>query len=30
MYLCVHEHDELATAAQPLISEVKAIRDNMR
>ena len=30
MYLCVHEHDELATAAQPLITEVKAIRDNMR
>ena len=30
MYLCVREHDELATAAQPLISEVKAIRDNMR
>ncbi|MBP3315886.1 MAG: type I 3-dehydroquinate dehydratase [Clostridia bacterium] len=30
MYLCVHEHDELATAAQPLISEVRAIRDNLR
>lgn len=30
MYLCVHEHDELATPAQPLISEVRAIRDNLR
>ena len=29
MYLCVHEHDALATAAQPLLSAVKAIRDNM-
>ena len=29
MYLCVHEYDELATKAQPLISEVKAIRDNI-
>ena len=30
MYLCVHEHDELATPAQPLLCKVKAIRDNMR
>ena len=30
MYLCVHEHDELATPAQPLISEVRTIRDNLR
>jgi len=29
MYLCVHEHDELATASQPLLKNVKAIRDNM-
>ena len=28
MYLCVHEHDDLATPAQPLISCVKEIRDN--
>lgn len=27
MYLCVHEHDELATPAQPLIRCVKEIRD---
>lgn len=27
MYLCVHEHDALATRAQPLLSCVKAIRD---
>ena len=26
MYLCVHEHDELATSAQPLLSDVKQIR----
>ena len=30
MYLCVHEHDELATSVQPLLRNVKAIRDNMR
>ena len=30
MYLCVHEHDELATPAQPLISEVREIIDNLR
>lgn len=29
MYLCVHEHDELATPAQPLLKNLKAIRDNM-
>ena len=29
MYLCVYEHDEFTTAAQPLLSKVKAIRDNM-
>lgn len=28
MYLCVHEHDELATQVQPLLKNVKAIRDN--
>lgn len=29
MYLCVYEHDELSTPAQPLLKNVKAIRDNM-
>lgn len=29
MYLCVHEYDELATPAQPLLKNLKAIRDNM-
>ena len=29
MYLAVCEHDELAAKAQPLIKNVKAIRDNM-
>ena len=29
MYLCVHEYDALATPAQPILSAVKAIRDNM-
>jgi len=29
MYLCVYEHDEYSTKAQPLLSKVKAIRDNM-
>ena len=28
-YLCVHEYDELATALQPLVSEIKAVRDNL-
>ena len=26
MYLCVHEHDELATKSQPLLSDVREIR----
>lgn len=29
MYLCVHEYDKLATPAQPLLTNIKAIRDNM-
>lgn len=29
MYLCVYEHDELSTDTQPLLKNVKAIRDNM-
>lgn len=29
MYLCVHEHDELSGDVQPLLRNVKAIRDNM-
>ena len=29
MYLCVHEHDELATPQQPLLRDLKTIRDNM-
>ena len=29
MYLTVYEYDELATASQPLIRNMKAIRDNM-
>ena len=29
MYLCVYEHDELATALQPLLKNVKQIRNNM-
>lgn len=28
MYLCVYEHDALATPQQPLLTKVKAIRDN--
>lgn len=28
MYLCVYEHDALATPAQPLLKNIKAIRDN--
>ena len=27
MYLCVHEHDQLATASQPLLRHVKIIND---
>ena len=30
MYLCVPEYDALATPAQPLLTRVKAIRDNMQ
>lgn len=29
MYLCVYEHDEYSTAVQPLLTKIKAIRDNM-
>lgn len=29
MYLCVHEHDELSIKSQPLLKNMKAIRDNM-
>ena len=29
MYLCVHEYDELSTNTQPLLKNVKAIRDNV-
>ena len=29
MYLCVYEHDEFSTPAQPILKNVKAIRDNM-
>ena len=29
MYLCVQEHDELATPAQPLLKDVKIIRNTM-
>ncbi len=29
MYLCVYEYDELATSSQPLLKNIKAIRDNM-
>lgn len=29
MYLCVHEHDELASPSQPVLKKVKAIRDNI-
>ena len=28
-YLCVHEHDALATKTQPLIKNLKQIRDNI-
>ncbi len=27
MYLCVYEHDKLATAAQPLLKDIKVLRD---
>ena len=29
MYLCVHEYDEFSTSTQPILSKLKAIRDNM-
>ena len=29
MYLCVYEHDEYSTKAQPLLRKLKLIRDNM-
>lgn len=29
MYLCVHEYDDLATATQPLLKDVKIIRDTI-
>ena len=29
MYLCVYEHDEISTKAQPLLEKLKPIRDNM-
>lgn len=29
MYLCVYEYDELATPVQPLLTKVKAIRENI-
>ncbi len=29
MYLCVHEYDEFATKAQPLVRDVKFIRDDL-
>lgn len=29
MYLCVYEHDEFSTDVQPLLKNIKAIRDNM-
>ena len=29
MYLCVYEYDELATKSQPLVRDVKAIRDHL-
>ena len=27
MYLCVHEYDELATKSQPLLSDIRVIRE---
>ena len=30
MYLCVHEYDELATRSQPLLKDVKLVRDTLR
>lgn len=28
MYLCVYEHDELSTRAQPVLAHIKAVRDH--
>ncbi len=28
MYLCVYEHDELSTRAQPVLEHIKAVRDH--
>ena len=30
MYLCVYEHDELATPQQPLLKNLKEIRNNIK
>lgn len=30
MYLCVYEHDELATPVQPLLKDVKELRDTLQ
>ena len=30
MYLCVHEYDDLATKCQPLLNDVRIIRDTLR
>ena len=30
MYLCVHEYDEVATKSQPLLKNLKEIRNNIR
>ncbi len=27
--VCVHEHDDFATSVQPLLKNIKAIRDNL-
>ena len=29
MYLCVYEHDEISTKAQPLLEKLLPLRDNM-
>jgi len=30
MYLCVYEHDEIATPEQPLLRDIKVIREAMK
>lgn len=30
MYLCVHHHDELDTIEQPILKNIKAVRDNIK